>query len=93
MDNDESHDHVLPGSDEELNTPAVRGYDFRGEFDFHEMLDAYATTGFKRRNSQKPSISRSVCRTKTRRYISRSPRISSHRGYVRPSRISSEKAT
>jgi deoxyhypusine synthase len=44
MDNDDSYDHVVPGSDEELNTPDVRGYDFRGEFDFHEMLDAYATT-------------------------------------------------
>jgi len=44
---DESHDHVLPGSDDELTTPDVQGYDFRGEFDFQEMLEAYATTGFQ----------------------------------------------
>lgn len=47
MDEDDSHEHVVPGNEEELNTPDVRGYDFRGEFDIHEMLDAYATTGFQ----------------------------------------------
>jgi len=47
MDPDRSHDHVLPGSEEELSTPDVRGYDFRGEFDFGEFLEAYATTGFQ----------------------------------------------
>jgi len=47
MDTNGSHDHVVPGSDGEVNTPDVRGYDFRGEFDFHEMLDSYATTGFQ----------------------------------------------
>jgi len=44
---DDSHEHVVPGSDEELATPDVRGYDFRGEFDFQEMLEAYGTTGFQ----------------------------------------------
>ncbi len=44
---DETRDNVLPGSDGELDTEDVRGYDFRGEFDFFDMLDAYATTGFQ----------------------------------------------
>ncbi|ESP88871.1 deoxyhypusine synthase [Candidatus Halobonum tyrrellensis] len=43
----DSHDHVVPGSEEELGTADVRGYDFRGEFDFEAMLDSYATTGFQ----------------------------------------------
>ncbi|MEF8780078.1 MAG: deoxyhypusine synthase [Haloferacaceae archaeon] len=47
MDDDESREHVLPGSDEEIDAPDVRGYDFRGEFDLGELLDAYATTGFQ----------------------------------------------
>ena len=47
MTDDESHDHVVPGSDEALSTDDVRGYDFRGEFDFGELLDSYATTGFQ----------------------------------------------
>ena len=46
MDED-SHEQVVPGSDEELNTPDVQGYEFRGEFDFHDLLDSYATTGFQ----------------------------------------------
>ncbi|PHQ45110.1 deoxyhypusine synthase [Halorubrum sp. C3] len=44
---DKSHDHVVPGSDDELATADVQGYDFRGEFDFQEMLEAYRTTGFQ----------------------------------------------
>ncbi|GAA0288031.1 deoxyhypusine synthase [Halobacterium noricense] len=44
---DETRDNVLPGSDGKLDTEDVRGYDFRGDFDFFEMLDAYATTGFQ----------------------------------------------
>ena len=44
---DETRDDVVPGSDAELETPDVRGYDFRGEFDFEAMLEAYATTGFQ----------------------------------------------
>ncbi len=44
---DETREDVVPGSDAELGSPDVRGYDFRGEFDFEAMLDAYATTGFQ----------------------------------------------
>ncbi|MEF8883141.1 MAG: deoxyhypusine synthase [Halapricum sp.] len=44
---DDTHENVVPGTDEQLTSPDVRGYDFRGEFDFEEMLDAYATTGFQ----------------------------------------------
>ncbi|PSP17418.1 deoxyhypusine synthase, partial [Halobacteriales archaeon QH_10_67_13] len=44
---DETREDVVPGSDAELDNPDVRGYDFRGEFDFESMLDAYATTGFQ----------------------------------------------
>jgi deoxyhypusine synthase len=46
MDED-SREHVVPGSDEDIESPDVRGYDFRGEFDLGDMLDAYATTGFQ----------------------------------------------
>ena len=47
--NDESgsREHVVPGSKEEIDSADVRGYDFRGEFDLRDMLDAYATTGFQ----------------------------------------------
>lgn len=44
---EETRDHVVPGADESLDSPDVRGYDFRGEFDLGELLDAYATTGFQ----------------------------------------------
>jgi deoxyhypusine synthase len=44
---EDTHDAVLPGSDEELDTPDVRGYDFRGEFDFDDLIGSYATTGFQ----------------------------------------------
>jgi len=44
---DTSHNHVVPGSGEALSTPDVQGYDFHGEFDFQEMLETYATTGFQ----------------------------------------------
>ncbi|UWG49848.1 Deoxyhypusine synthase [Halalkaliarchaeum sp. AArc-CO] len=47
MDDDDTREHVVPGSDEEPDTPDVRGYDFRGEFDLGALLDAYATTGFQ----------------------------------------------
>lgn len=43
----ETHDQVVPGSDEDLDTPDVCGYDFSGEFDFFAMMDSYATTGFQ----------------------------------------------
>ena len=44
---DETHENVVPGSEEDLDTADVRGYDFRGEFDFAAMLDSYETTGFQ----------------------------------------------
>lgn len=44
---DETHDRVVPGTDEVLDTPDVRGYDFSGEFEFLDLLDSYATTGFQ----------------------------------------------
>ncbi|WP_435153845.1 deoxyhypusine synthase [Haladaptatus sp. DFWS20] len=44
---DESREHVIPGSEEEIDTPDVAGYDFDGEFDFFEMLSSYETTGFQ----------------------------------------------
>ena len=47
VDPEETRDHVVPGSDESLETPAVRGHDFRGEFDFETLLEDYATTGFQ----------------------------------------------
>ena len=47
LDPEETRDHVVPGTEESLATPDVRGYDFRGEFEFEALLDAYATTGFQ----------------------------------------------
>ncbi|WP_042662140.1 deoxyhypusine synthase [Haloferax sp. ATB1] len=47
MTEDDTHDHVVPGSDEAIDSADVRGYDFDGAFDFDEFLDAYATTGFQ----------------------------------------------
>ncbi|MHC3438745.1 deoxyhypusine synthase [Natrialbaceae archaeon A-gly3] len=47
MTDDDSRDHVVPGTDEELSGDDVRGYDFRGQFDFEDLLDSYATTGFQ----------------------------------------------
>ncbi len=44
---DESHDNVVPGSEEELDSADVAGYDFKGEFDFFDMLSSYETTGFQ----------------------------------------------
>jgi len=44
---DDTHENVVPGTDEVLDTPDVRGYDFRGGFDLGAMLEAYATTGFQ----------------------------------------------
>lgn len=43
----ESRDHTLPGSEGDLETPAVEGYDFRGDLDLSELLDSYETTGFQ----------------------------------------------
>ncbi len=47
MTDDESREHVLPGSGDELSTADVRGYDFRGEFDFQDLMSSYETTGFQ----------------------------------------------
>ena len=44
---DETRENVVPGSDEDIDAPDVRGYDFRDGFDLGAMLDAYATTGFQ----------------------------------------------
>ncbi|WP_280537221.1 deoxyhypusine synthase [Halopenitus sp. POP-27] len=44
---DETRDNVVPGSQEELSTPDVRGPDFRGDLDIGELLETYATTGFQ----------------------------------------------
>ncbi|MGM0397728.1 MAG: deoxyhypusine synthase [Halobacteriota archaeon] len=44
---DDTRENVVPGSEEDLDTADVRGYDFRGDFDFEAMLSAYETTGFQ----------------------------------------------
>jgi deoxyhypusine synthase len=44
---DETRENVVPGSEEELSTPDVRGPDFRGDLDIGELLETYATTGFQ----------------------------------------------
>lgn len=44
---DKTRDHVIPGSDEELDAPDIKGYDFRGEFGLSDLLQSYATTGFQ----------------------------------------------
>ncbi|MDY6770467.1 MAG: deoxyhypusine synthase [Candidatus Nanohaloarchaea archaeon] len=46
-DVDESRDHTLPGTDGELDTPAVEGYSFDGDVSLSELLDSYETTGFQ----------------------------------------------
>ena len=46
-DDADTHDHVVPGSDESIDSPDVQGYDFRGAFDFDALLASYATTGFQ----------------------------------------------
>ncbi|WP_096389857.1 deoxyhypusine synthase [Halopenitus persicus] len=43
----ETRENVVPGSEEELSTPDVRGPDFRGDLDIGELLETYATTGFQ----------------------------------------------
>ena len=47
MDTDETRDHVVPGTDETLETADVRGPDFRGEVSINSLLETYATTGFQ----------------------------------------------
>ncbi|MCL9814071.1 deoxyhypusine synthase [Natranaeroarchaeum aerophilus] len=44
---DDSREHVLPDSDEELETADVEGFDFTGDITLDTVLDSYATTGFQ----------------------------------------------
>jgi len=44
---EETRENVLPGTEESHEGEAVKGYDFRGEFDLEEMLESYETTGFQ----------------------------------------------
>lgn len=44
---DETRDHVLPGTDEDLDTEPVEGYDFTGDLDIEALLESYETTGFQ----------------------------------------------
>ncbi len=44
---DDSREHVLPDSDEELESADVAGFDFTGEITLDTVLDSYATTGFQ----------------------------------------------
>lgn len=44
---EDTRKHVLPGTKEKYGGEEVKGYDFRGEFDLEDLLDAYATTGFQ----------------------------------------------
>ena len=46
-DPDETRENVVPGTDESLETPDVRGPDFRGAVDIEGLLETYATTGFQ----------------------------------------------
>ena len=45
--NENTRKHVIPGTEESHKGERVEGYDFRGEFDFEEMLESYSTTGFQ----------------------------------------------
>ena len=44
---DDTRRHVIPGTDNPHEGEEIRGYDFRGDFDFEEMLESYSTTGFQ----------------------------------------------
>ncbi|PSG99941.1 MAG: deoxyhypusine synthase [Nanohaloarchaea archaeon SW_4_43_9] len=45
--NEDTRKHVIPGTEESHKGEKVEGYNFRGEFDFEEMLESYSTTGFQ----------------------------------------------
>jgi deoxyhypusine synthase len=47
MTDEDTRENVVPGSDEELDAPDVRGPDFRDEVSIDSLLDSYATTGFQ----------------------------------------------
>ncbi|QSG02960.1 deoxyhypusine synthase [Natranaeroarchaeum sulfidigenes] len=44
---DDSREHVLPDSDQELETADVEGFDFTGDITLDTVLNSYATTGFQ----------------------------------------------
>ena len=44
---EDTREHVIPGTEESHKGEEVKGYDFRSDFDFKEMLDSYGTTGFQ----------------------------------------------
>ena len=46
-DEQDTRENVIPGSEERLDTPDVRGPDFTDEFDLDDLLASYATTGFQ----------------------------------------------
>ncbi|PSQ39193.1 deoxyhypusine synthase [Halobacteriales archaeon SW_5_70_135] len=46
-DEENTRENVLPGTDEELDGPDVRGPDFRGDVSLSGLLEEYATTGFQ----------------------------------------------
>jgi deoxyhypusine synthase len=46
-DENDTKEHVIPGTKKGHKGEKVEGYDFRGEFDFEDMLEAYGTTGFQ----------------------------------------------
>ena len=47
MSEEHTRDHVIPGTSQCHEGDTIQGYDFRGEFNFEEMLEAYGTTGFQ----------------------------------------------
>ena len=44
---EETREHVIPGTKRGHKGETVKGYDFRGEFNLEDMLEAYGTTGFQ----------------------------------------------
>ncbi len=44
---EETREHVIPGTQKGHKGEKVQGYDFRGDFDMSDMLEAYGTTGFQ----------------------------------------------
>ncbi|MFB6190007.1 MAG: deoxyhypusine synthase [Candidatus Nanohaloarchaea archaeon] len=44
---EETRDHVVPGTEEPHKGEEVKGYDFSGDFDLDEFIEACGTTGFQ----------------------------------------------
>ncbi len=44
---EQTREHVIPGTKRGHQGEKVEGYDFRGEFNLEDMLEAYGTTGFQ----------------------------------------------